>query len=137
MRLFSSKIYGFKREILRGKGQPYLTRYYIFESSFMDIYVHNFHDSDYPVPHDHPWSFISIPLKTGYIEHLADGTSIVRKPLIPKFRHAEVFHWVEKIPHLPSPWTLFISFRRKRNWGFLTKDGWVDHQTYIKEVLGE
>lgn len=136
MRLFSSKEYGFKREIYRGKGELYLTRYYILESSLLDIYIHKFHMSDYPVAHDHPWHFISIPLKTGYIEHFPDKTSIVRKPFIPTFRTKREFHWVEKIQNLPAPWTLFITFRRSRNWGFMTDDrGWVDHETYIKEMM--
>lgn len=138
MRIFSSKLYGFKRDIYRSKGELYLTRYFIFESSWFSVYIHKFHISDYPVHHDHPWSFISFPLKVGYIEHLVDKTSILRKPFVPKFRTAEEFHWVEKIPDSPAPWTLFITFRRRRNWGFMTKDrGWVDHESYIKEVFGE
>lgn len=136
MKLFSSKAYGFKRDIYRGKGQGelYLTRYYLLESKWLDIYIHQFHISDYPVPHDHPWSFISIPLKTGYIEHFADRTSIIRRPFCPKFRQAEAFHWVEKIEGMPSPWTLFISFRRHRHWGFLTDKGWVHHEKYIESL---
>jgi hypothetical protein len=137
MRLFSSKQYGFKREIPRGKGEPYLTRYYILESTLLDVYIHKFNASDYPVPHDHPASFISMPITVGYIEHFPDGTSIIRKPFRPKFRTSREFHWVEKIPNMLSPWTLFLFFKRIRNWGFLTKDGWVDHETYIREVLGK
>ena len=135
MRFFSSKQYGFKRDIYRSRNELYLTRYYILESKLIDIYIHQFYISDHPVYHDHPANFISIPLKIGYIEHFPDRTSIIRKPFRFAFRTAREFHWVERIPYMPTPWTLFIFFKRKRNWGFLTNKGWVDHETYIKKVL--
>lgn len=137
MKVFSSLLYGFKREIYRSEDELYLTRYYILESKFLSIYIHQFHMSDYPVPHCHPWNFVAIPLKTGYIEHFPDGTSIIRKPFRPAFRTKREFHWIERIPFMPAPWTLFITFHRSRRWGFLTEKGWVDHEEYIQEMLRE
>ena len=88
--------------------------------------------SDHDVPHDHPGNFFSLPLATGYTEHLPDGTAVWRGPLSPKFRTAEEFHWVElnKGPAL----TLFIRFRSRRNWGFLTPNGWMGHDEYTKTL---
>ncbi|MBD3260997.1 MAG: hypothetical protein GF334_04845 [Candidatus Altiarchaeales archaeon] len=73
-----------------------------------------------------------MPLTTGYREHLPDGTSIWRRVFSPKFRTAEEFHWVE-LEKGPA-WTLFIHFRKRREWGFLTGDGWVDNDTYNKKL---
>lgn len=53
----------------RGDGEePYLTRWYLFESKHLNIYLHKFHRADSDELHDHPWSFISIVLWNGYIE---------------------------------------------------------------------
>lgn len=122
-----------KRDIYRGPEELYLTRFVIFQCPFFGIYVHKFWVSDYSVPHDHPWNFISIPLTRGYLEHLPDGTALRRGPFSCKFRTAGEFHWVE-LDQGPA-WTLFIRFRKRREWGFLTNEGWVDHETY-NESLG-
>ena len=84
-----------KRDIYRKPGELYLSRYVIFRCKWFGMYVHKFWISDYDVPHDHPFNFISIPLTAGYREHLPDGTSIWRRIFSPKFRTAEEFHWVE------------------------------------------
>ncbi len=106
----------------------YLTRYVIFQCKYFGMYIHKFWISDFDVPHDHPWNFFSLPLTKGYLEHLPDDTAIWRGVLSPKFRTANEFHWVE-LTKGPM-WTFFFRFRTKRRWGFLTKDGWVDHDTY-------
>ena len=121
-----------KRDIYRRPGELYLTRYVLFRCKWFGIYVHKFWISDYDVPHDHPWNFFSLPLAVGYEEHLPDGTSIWRGPLSPKFRTANEFHWVE-LTNGPA-WTFFVHFRHRREWGFLTKDGWVDNDTYNRSL---
>jgi hypothetical protein len=66
---------------------------------------------------------------------MIDGTVHVRKPFQPKFRTAEEFHCVEARPDKPGDiWTFFIHGRRRRDWGFLTKDGWVQHEEYNKQL---
>jgi len=124
----------FKREIHRKLGELYLTRYYIFTSKWISIYIHRFHMSDYDVPHDHPWNFIAVPLKAGYLEHLPDGTVVYRRPFHPKFRTANEFHWVQVDPERGPCWTLFIHFRRRRSWGFMTTEGWIRHTEYNKRL---
>lgn len=126
----------FKKEIYRSPGELYLTRYVIFRSHYLSVYIHNFHISDYPVFHDHPANFLAIPLKTGYLEHLLDGTVLNRKPFQPKFRTAEEMHYVEKHPdNAGKIWTLFFFFRKRKDWGFLDPDkGWTDHVTYNRKL---
>lgn len=117
-----------KRDIYRGPGELYLTRYVIFRCKWFGAYIHKFWMSDYAIPHCHPWNFISLPLTTGYREHLPDGTSVWRGAFSPKFRTAGEFHWVE-LEKGPA-WTFFMHFRKRRKWGFLTEDGWIPSDMY-------
>ena len=132
MKLFS------KREIYRTPEELYLTRYIIIKSKFFSCYVHQFHMSDLPVPHDHPANFLAIPLRSGYLEHLPDGTVVDRKPFHPKFRTAEEFHYVTAKPGTEGKiWSLFFFGRKRRTWGFMTPNkGWVDNFSYVYETQG-
>lgn len=121
-----------KRDIYRKPGELYLTRYVIFQCRFFGMYIHKFWISDYDVPHDHPWNFISMPFTKGYKEHLPDGTYVWRSPFNFKFRTAHELHWVE-LSNGPC-WTFFMRFRARRQWGFLTENGWVDHDTYNRKL---
>jgi hypothetical protein len=122
-------MFRFKREIYRRPGELYLTRYYLFRTNWLGVYIHKLHVSDYPVPHDHPWDFISCPLKTGYIEYDEHGKGVLRKPFRPAFRPAKRFHWLEKLDNRPT-WSLFIRFKRIRDWGFLTNSDWISEKDY-------
>lgn len=124
-------MFHFKRKIYRNPGEIYLTRYYLFRTPWFGMYIHKFYVSDYPVPHDHPWNFITCPLTIGYHENDEKGNVVLRKPFRFAYRKAENFHWIKKIDDRPV-WTLFIRFRKRRDWGFLTKDGWVNEETYNK-----
>jgi hypothetical protein len=120
-----------KLDIYRRPGELYLTRYVLFRTPWASAYIHCFHLSDYTTHHDHPANFFSVPLTKGYWEHLPDGTVVDRKPFRPKFRTGEEFHFVELKPGTASKvWTFFMFFRRRREWGFLTKMGWIQHENY-------
>lgn len=118
---------------------PLFTRYYLFESKLVSIYVHCFHTSDDDRnPHDHPWSFLTIPLSSGYwdvsrvyfthdYEERREWVGRFR----PRFRPATHRHIV--ILDKPNTWTLVFRFRRVRDWGFWTKTGWMQWQAYGKE----
>lgn len=125
-----------KVTIYRGPEELYLTRYVIFRTKLLSLYIHCFHVSDYKVPHDHPANFMSIPIKgPGYFEHLMDGTILNRKNFRPKFRTAEEFHHVQLKPGGEGKtWTFFIFGRRRRDWGFLTRDGWISHEKYLEVI---
>lgn len=111
-----------------------MTRYVGFRCRWFGIYVHKFHMSDYPVVHDHPWNFLTLPLTNGYWEHLPDGTVADRRPFRFKFRTAEEFHWIELKEGAPL-WTLFIHFRKRRDWGFWSQTyGWVPHNEYNRRL---
>lgn len=52
----------------REKG-PLLTRYFLLRTPFVAVYLHHLHASDEDrALHDHPWSFITFLLSSGYFE---------------------------------------------------------------------
>lgn len=47
----------------------YLRRWYLFKSKYFNIMLHNIRRSDDdPDPHDHPWGFVSVILRNGYVD---------------------------------------------------------------------
>ena len=114
--------------------EPYLERYYVFlknrEFFPFNIFVHKFLKSDPDDFHDHPWSFISIPLWPGYWEHTPDG-KFWRKPLSIRQCSAETSHRIELKGDYC--WTLFLPGKQTRDWGFYTEEGWVQNDKYLKK----
>lgn len=59
-----------KRVIVNCDHDPYLHRWYVIRTERIGLFVHKFVRSDEDrALHDHPWSFLVIPLWGGYIEH--------------------------------------------------------------------
>jgi len=130
-----------KREIVNCFGQKYLTRRYLFRSTRLSIFLHTFHRSDEDrALHDHPWAFMTIPLWRGYWEHTpadpgqyAGPTKRTRKwPLCPAYRPARWRHRVELVDQKLAV-TLFIHFRRVRDWGYHMPGGWKQHEQWWRE----
>jgi len=122
-----------KKIIYREDGAAYLVRYKLIGCKWFKIRVHHILLSDHDCLHDHPWNFISIILKGGYWER--------RWPIINKnfykwyspcsllYRKATWRHSIE-LPVGRTCWTFVIMFRRKREWGFWTKSGFVHWRKY-------
>lgn len=115
-----------KQEILDDVGQPYLTRYYLFWTPIFKVYYHIIHKSDRDRHlHDHPWPFFSLLLQGTYDEVTEKGTKTIRffnMRLNPKKGHRLI---------LKNPvHTLVFLGPAIRDWGFLTEDGWVQHDEY-------
>ncbi len=102
-------------------------------------------------PHDHPWSFVSIILAGSYVEELwtdepAKQSERTPRRWWPRFIKSTQLHRLR----LERPvWTLVITGRKLRSWGFQTVKGWIPWKTYnskkvnmvayeekIKEVYG-
>lgn len=114
---------------------PMLIRYFVLRTPLFAIFLHHFRrsDNDRHV-HDHPWSFVTLLLSGGYWEHLPDRTSKWRKRFSILYRPAEWQHWVE----IEKPvWTLVLRLRRRREWGFVTPRGWINHSAYGAEWCEE
>lgn len=130
------------KEVVNCNREQYLTRWYLFRRPKIAFFLHLFHRSDEDrALHDHPWSFLTIILWRGYIEHTenieacscgsfdCNGASLVKRarrkwPLMICWRPAEWRHRVELVNRKPAV-TLVIRFKERRTWGFWTKTGWM------------
>lgn len=137
---------GRKRIVMdRINNEPYLERYYLFlkdRKSFpFNIFLHRFLKSDPDDVHDHPWPYATIILKGGYYEWVPEFNSKGEK--IGEVRHwrspghfrtcgATSYHRIELDPGVDC-WTLFMPGPQKRDWGFLVKNKWVQHEKYLSE----
>tara|TARA_B100001758_G_C18081198_1_gene438342 strand:+ start:135 stop:575 length:441 start_codon:yes stop_codon:yes gene_type:complete len=124
----------------RLNGDPYLERYYIFlknRKNFpFNVFLHRFLKSDPDELHDHPWNFRTIILRGGYWEHTHEG-KFWRKPWTYRYCTANCFHRIELDPNVKECWTLFIPSKSYKEWGFQTKEGWLNHLSYFKLKLNK
>jgi hypothetical protein len=151
---------GFRKFIIFGcesrgdKDSAYMTRYILPRIGPLRATIHVFHRSDAGEHHDHPWDFLSIILWRGYIEETAteecgsiwEGNAsghpvrhlkyvFHRKRVYPGmvlFRKAEHRHRVVLVDGKKAV-TLCLMFKRRREWGFFTKQGWQEAMAYFKE----
>lgn len=66
--------------VMDDKGVKYIKRWYILKTPLLSIYVHNILEDDDADMHDHPWPFMVLILKGGYIEEIPSGSAYL-KPL--------------------------------------------------------
>ena len=137
---------GRKRIVMdRIDNEPYLERYYLFlkdRKHFpFNIFLHHFLKSDPDDVHDHPWPYATLIVKGGYWEWIPQFNNNGEKVgEIAKWRGAGSFrtcgstsyHRIELDPSVDC-WTLFMPGPQKREWGFLVKNKWVQHEQYLKE----
>lgn len=114
-----------------GEIERYLKRYYLVRTPWFSAFIHQFWSSDPDDVHDHPWHNITCLLKGGYHEFNAAGESEWRQPPFFRWRHREMFHRIAIGPHgAGQAWSFFVTFKRKREWGFMTNDGWIEATKY-------
>ena len=88
---------------------------------FLNVYLHRFMRSDDDrALHDHPWQSVSLLLKGAYLEVLDRGEHAWAAPAI-IFRAAEHRHRLVLVEGQPV-WTIFITGRKLRDWGFWCGD---------------
>lgn len=126
-----------KRKIIYGcaargdEDSPYLIRWELFVCRWFAIYLHKFERSDDRSSlHDHPWNFITIPLKYGYndctynggldIHGEPDFNKKLMKPFTIHYRPSTHVHFVELLDDKKA-WTFVIRFKYIRYWGFWRK----------------
>lgn len=140
-----------KMRLVREDGIVYLDRLRIIQTPWFGMFLHRM---DGPDPgedlHDHPWPFISIILKGGYVEEFCDIREASERAFnasvdVQGATRGDLRIWkrwsVHRIPLTtchritrlvePTPtWTLVIVGRRSQPWGFYTPDGFVMDETY-------
>ena len=137
---------GRKRIVMdRVNNEPYLERYYLFlkdrERFPFNVFLHKFLKGDPDDVHDHPWPYATLILKGGYYEWtpVFDGANKKiseicqwRGPGHFRICSPNSYHRIELDPSVTA-WTLFMPGPKKRDWGFLVNNKWVQHEQYLKE----
>jgi hypothetical protein len=137
---------GRKRIVMdRQCDEPYLERYYLFlkdRKKFpFNIFLHKFLKGDPDDVHDHPWPYATLILKGGYYEWVPQFNN--NGEMIGQFRHwrgpghfrickPSSYHRIE-LKDGVTAWTLFMPGPHRREWGFLVKNKWIQHEKYLKE----
>ena len=142
--------HGRKRIVMdRINNEPYLERYYVFlrdRKRFpFNVFLHKFLKSDPDDVHDHPWPYATIIIKGGYWEWIPQFNSKGQKIAeLAKWRgpghfricSANSYHRIELDPSVEC-WTLFMPGPQQREWGFLTRAGWIQHEQYLDARAGK
>jgi hypothetical protein len=118
------------KEIRSQAGELVFRRWRLLSTPWFSVYVHALYESDRDEHmHDHPWDFMSIILKGGYLENTL--YRVKRYGRFDVIRHkAEDFHQL-RLLHKPT-WTLVITGPARRAWGYLVKGRFVGHEEYRK-----
>jgi len=135
---FSWLLSGKPHFIIGGADNPYLLRWFLIpRNPWFNIYLHKFmRDDDDRALHDHPWWFVSIMVRGGYIEFRDEGFKVRSAPSI-AFRRATDRHRVRlfKDGEVNRPcWTIVITGAKKRTWGFWCPKGFVPWTEFVDQT---
>jgi hypothetical protein len=110
-------------------GPRYLLRWYVVpRNPWLNVYLHQFlHDDEDRALHDHPWWFVSFAVVRSYYE-VTVSNFVRRRWLSIAYRPATHAHRVvlqKTLNGTPVPcWTVVITGRVTRDWGFHCPSGW-------------
>jgi len=92
------------------------TRYALCRTPWFNIYLHQLYAPNWhPECHDHPWGFIAILIRRGYLERVGDK-NYRRKVGSVLFRPATFTHNV--ITPYGTSWSIIFTTPKSRDWGF-------------------
>jgi hypothetical protein len=97
--------------------ENYLTRLRVVQTPWFAVYIHRFDNPDSRATfHDHPWPFVSLILRGGYIEVRPEsGERTVRRVNIMRLTDC---HYIERLLREPT-WSLMFVGRRRKKWGYI------------------
>lgn len=110
--------------------EDYLTRYYLFRSPWLNVYLHRIHreDKDRHL-HNHPWPWaFAYILRGGYQEQRASGYHIY-KAGDKNDLTGDIYHRIVTVR--PNTWTLFVCGPYERSWGFDVDGVHIDSEEYL------
>jgi hypothetical protein len=118
--------------VIGGYEKPYVLRWYLIpRNDWLSIYLHLFIRGDEDdALHDHMGDSASIIFESGYFEEFRERI-IARKPGRIYFRWAETPHRIYLHPGQTAV-TIFVTARRRREWGFHCPYGWM----HWKKIIG-
>jgi len=103
-------------------GIPSRIRWRLVHTPWFGIYLHKWNKPDpRPTLHNHPWNFISLILKGGYVEKHHNGENIIRWFNLVR---RNKFHTVTKID--PGTVSLMFVGKTHQDWGYKTENGYVE-----------
>lgn len=113
-----------------------LQRWFVIpRNPWQNIYLHRFLRSDDDrALHDHPWDNRSWLLSGGYLEHVQDGTTIIRLEGDIVERRAIEAHRIELV-NGPAV-SLFFTGPIVRSWGFYCPQGWRPWKEFVDITEG-
>lgn len=92
------------------------TRYQLWRTRWFNVYLHQLTaPAWHPECHDHPWGFVAVLLKSGYLEDF-QGSKTRRRVGSVLLRRATDSHNV--ITPYGESWSLILTTKKSRDWGF-------------------
>lgn len=125
------------KEIKSQDSELHFRRWRIIETPWFNIYIHTIYQSDKDLhPHNHPFSYITIPLINGYLEESVDwvNNTHIYYDIEGSWFNYRFWGWYHKImlwSERPAT-TLVLTSGRNHGWGYLVNDIHVDHKEYRK-----
>lgn len=143
-----------RREIAPAEGgDTYMVRYILAGTPWGDVKVHHILRPDQARDlHDHPWPFLAVILRGGYTEqrpwlrpdgqpmarHYRTGEGLLlkirRRPGHAYFARSTYTHRIDELHG--DCWSLVLSGRRCRAWGFWRSGEWIHWKTYVTADAG-
>ena len=121
--------FGLTHDLVMDNGEPYLERWIIWCG--ITLRLHKFIKSDDDRAfHDHPWWFITLPLRA-YNESLPGQADRTVSPWRPHFRAAAHQHIVRLRDHRPV-WTLIVTGAKSKEWGFWNGATFIPHEQWLQ-----
>lgn len=111
-------------------GVRYLRRHWIVKTPFGGIILHRMDGPDArDTLHDHPFSFVSLVLRGGYIENRLRPRSMTVYPHVVTRWNVMRKHDAHTIVELldEPTWTLLFVGRHVRTWGFLEDEAYLPY----------
>lgn len=103
--------------------ETYLSRLRIIQTPWFALYLHRMDGPDSrPTLHDHPWSFVSLVLRGGYVERRLDTHNMQvneahRVRWVNRMRTHDA-HAITRLLRVPT-WTFLFVGPRRRTWGYV------------------
>jgi hypothetical protein len=135
-----NRLFGRPEEMNGGGRCPTtLYRWHLLSTRWFKAYLHKFVHDEWSLDlHDHPKRFISIGLWGKYVEWTPGGRgqkpTVHRAPWIRSFP-AEHQHRIT-VPYGPC-WTIAITLKTVREWGWWHKGRFIDWKTYVRSKEGD
>lgn len=130
------------------RNKLYMRRWLLGPTWAPGLRLHNIvrSDSDESL-HDHPFDYVSLILKGGYLERREGARQEFHEPGSLLIRKAESLHslnlsvefapnWQLDPKEVPA-WTLVLRGPYRREWGFMTKTGWMHWREFNEKTQGK